>query len=417
MSKSNHDKGIIKSDAAKFEKIIKKLKNRVDELSAQNYQLKYLIDNLPGDIYWKNKNGSWAGINKRCIQSLQRMGFIKKNNASEVIGKTDYQLFGKKTADIYRQTDLEVMDKAAEITREEVTQLLSGEILTLLSTKKPLCDEKDDIVGIVGNTIDITERKKMEDDLLQAKEAAEIANQAKSEFIRNMEHQLRTPFCGVYSMVELLAGNEKDPERKELLEITYSSAREFLDLLNDIIEVSRNQLETPAIIYKKFDLKKLIENIITMEQAAATFKHLTLKYKYPKTIPTIWIGDPNRIQRTLMNLLSNAIKFTEKGKITVNIKLAKKIDDKHFIIQLIVSDTGIGIPEDKQAFIYEKFYRLHPANQNKYTGAGLGLYIVKQHIEEIGGEIDVVSTPKKGTTFTCSFPLTRPLLDEIIYLD
>ncbi|MCX7114748.1 MAG: HAMP domain-containing sensor histidine kinase [Gammaproteobacteria bacterium] len=271
---------------------------------------------------------------------------------------------------------------------------------------------ENNTIGVLGISFDISDRKKIEMDLQQAKEKAEVANEAKSEFLRNMEHQLRTPFSGVYSLVQLMCESETDPEKKMLLEETYKSAKEFLDLLNNIINFSRDQVDTSAVLSKKFDLKVLVEKAVTMEHATATYKHLELTCHYP-SIPSIFVGDPYRIRRVILNLLSNAIKFTEKGRVELEVKLAKKIDDRHYILQLIVSDTGIGIPQDKQQLIYEKFYREHPANQNKYTGAGLGLYIVKELVDELEGEIEVVSSPGKGARFICTLPLTRPLIDEI----
>lgn len=373
--------------------------------------LNAIINNLPGSVYWKDLSGHYLGCNKFVATMA---GF---DSTADIIGKTDYDLCWSEFADEWRLLDTQVIEENKTIVREEKVKLANGNVITELTYKTPLRNEYGEVIGIIGTSLDITDRKKMETELHESQIAAEAANQAKSEFLRNMEHQLRTPFSGVYSMVEILAANETAPDKKELLEITYRSAKEFLELLNDIIEFSRNQSEGAPLLEKKFDLKKLISKTIAMQQAAAKCKHLTLKQHYPTNIPSIWISDPNRIQRIMMNLLSNAIKFSFKGSITIKIKLAKKIDDKHYIIQLSVADMGIGIPADKQAAIYEKFYRIHPANQNKYTGAGLGLYVVKQLITELEGEIEVISHLQKGTTFICTLPLRRPLLDNILEND
>ncbi len=286
----------------------------------------------------------------------------------------------------------------------------SGELRYIQDSSFPIFNGKIHI-GFAGIARDITQEKLH---VQTIEKAAEIANQAKTEFLRNMEHQLRTPFSGVYGLVQLLAEQETNPEKKELLEMTYSSGRELLALLNDIINVSRNHLGSTAISAKKFDFKLIIEKAIVVESPAAKIKELELRYEYPDDIPTIFIGDPKRIQRIILNLLSNAIKFTPKGTVSVKVKLGKKIDDSHYILQLMVTDTGIGITEENQSLIYEKFYRVSPANQNKYTGAGLGLYIVKQLIEDLEGEIDVKSKRDQGTTFICTLPLKRPLLDQVI---
>ena len=332
-------------------------------INLNNKHIYLIIDNVDASIYWKDTEGHYLGCNKYML----KMAGIQ--DRSEIIGKKDCQLFWHDISN-----ELEKIDKSVLLTGkyegEETPVTANNDRRTFHTTKTILFDDKNNVIGIIGISVDITELKK-------AKEAAEAANQAKSEFLRNMEHQLRTPFSGVYSMVELLASDETDLKKKELLEITYQSAKEFLELLNDIIDFSRNQTESTIVLDKKFDLQELIKKAITMQRAAATAKHLKLIQKYPANIPSIWISDPKRIQRIILNLLSNAIKFSIKGTITIKVKLAKNIDEKRSIIQIFVTDMGIGIPADKQDLIYEKFYRVSPANHNKYTGAGLGLHVVK----------------------------------------
>lgn len=141
------------------EEIIEEQKNKITELDTENFQLKNLIDNLPGDIYWKDTEGIWSGVNKRGAQSLLQIGFIR--DRSDVIGKSDYQLFSKETADEYRKNDLEVMSLKTEMTREEINQLPNGEKIIQLSSKRPLWDKEGNVVGVVGNTIDISYLKKL----------------------------------------------------------------------------------------------------------------------------------------------------------------------------------------------------------------------------------------------------------------
>lgn len=368
--------------------------------------LKNVIHYSPGFTYLKDNKFRYIMCN---VNFAKAAGL---NYPEDIFGKTDFDLpWAQTEAKLFRKGDIEALSGKIQINFEETQRQADGSTKNVLANKVPLYDSNNKIIGILGNYLDITDRKKIEAELKVAKEKSEAANEAKSEFLRNMEHQLRTPFSGVYSMVELLANKEKDPQKKEMLELTYQSAKEFYELLNNIIDFSRFQADRTLVLAKKINLRKLIEKAITMEKAVVTVKKLKLTFNYSKSIPENYISDDIRIERIVLNLLSNAIKFTEKGKINITVKLAKRVDKRNVIIKIIVSDTGIGISEDNQQLIYEKFYRESPANQNKYRGAGLGLHIVKQLVEDLEGEIEVKSVKGSGTKFICTLPLKCSLLD------
>lgn len=386
------------------------IEQHADENIEQDY-LRNVIHYSPGYIYLKDTNFHYI----MCNVNFAKAAGLK--SPADICGKTDFELpWAKTEAKIFRQGDIEALSGVMKINFEERQKQADGSTKNVLANKVPLRDARGKIIGVLGNYLDITDRIKMEKKLRTAKKAAEVASEAKSEFLRNMEHQLRTPFAGIYSMVELLASMEKDSDKKQMLELTYKSAKEFYDLLNNIIEFSRFQVDKNVILDKKINLRKIIEKAIAMEQAAAAVKKLEIILKYPKTVPDIFISDGARIERIILNLLSNAVKFTDEGHIEIKTKLAHKEDNRKFIIQIIVSDTGIGIAEDKQQLIYEKFYREYPANQNKYGGAGLGLHMVKQLIEDLSGEIEVVSEKGEGSVFTCTLPLKRPLVEGMLSL-
>lgn len=178
-----------------YEHEINKLNNIIDRKQAEISRLENIIDDLPGDIYWKSKEGIYQGMNAQGRKSLRKMGFPwRKEN---IIGKTDYDLFGKKTADKFQKNDLKVMEHKLMVVEEESATLPSDETITQLSSKRPLFDKKGNVTGIVGNTVDIT-------DLKEAQKKSEMANEAKSEFIANMSHDIRTPMTGVMGMFEVL---------------------------------------------------------------------------------------------------------------------------------------------------------------------------------------------------------------------
>lgn len=368
------------------------------------YYLNGIMDAIPGCLFWKDCDGHYLGCNKL---TAELAGLASPN---EIIGKTDEELWGEQAASL-SLNDQKVITQGETILVEETLKTADNQWMNFTGVKMPLRDENNKIIGLIGNSLDITELKKTQEELKVSMRQAEAANVAKSEFIRNMEHQLRTPFSGVYSIVEMLCMEETDPEKKELLNLTYQSAKEFLELLNNIIEFSRNEVEGSALMHRKFNFKELVLNLATMEKAAAVAKNIDLIVNYADDLPDMFLSDPNRIKRLILSLLDNAIKFTHQGHVSVDVRLAKKVDEKSYIVQIIVEDTGIGITENQQQYVYEKFFRVHPANHNTYKGAGLGLYTVKQIVDELEGEVEVHSTPEKGTTFICTLPLKKSLLD------
>ncbi|MDR3502130.1 MAG: response regulator [Legionella sp.] len=397
-----------------LELTIKVQQNKISQLDSESFQLKNLIDNLPDEIYWKDKNGIWSGVNKRGVYSLNQMGFI--TDRSDVIGKSDYQLFSKETADEYRKNDLEVMANKVEITREEVNKLPNGETLVQLSAKRPLWDKDGNVVGIVGNTIDISYLKKIEAELKTAMEKSEIANKAKTEFLENMRHDIRTPLTGIVGFADILKLESDNAQIKEYAENLVASSHALLDLLDEVLEAVRVSSGEIPKLKKKFDLKKSLQQIIDLNRAKAAQKKLELTLNFDSSLPEHLIGDKIRVHRIVLELIANALNFTNNGFVRLSAELAKK-NNRELIIKLIVEDSGIGVPLERQQEIYVQFTRLTPSYQGIYKGAGLGLSVVKQFIDELGGEIYLESEPRKGSKFICIIPLQEPLLDDDLGLD
>ncbi|KTD49814.1 response regulator [Legionella quateirensis] len=386
-------------------------KNKNEELDELIFKLKSMIDALPGDVYWKDIDGVWSGLNQHCAESLKRMGFISEANESYVVGKTDYDLFNKETADEYRKNDLEVMKHRIEITREEATQLPNGEIVTLLSKKRPFLDKNNNLIGIIGNSIDISDRKKMETELKVAMEKSEAASQAKTEFLENMRHDIRTPLTGIVGFADLLKMESDNPLIKEYSENLVASSHALLDLLDEVLEAIRVSSGEIPKLKKKFNLEHTLNHVIDLNRAKAAQKKLALSLKFDKHIPRYVIGDKVRLHRVALELVANALNFTDSGHVTFSAVLAKR-HQRELVVKLIIEDSGIGIPKDKQQEIYVQFKRLTPSYKGIYKGAGLGLAVVKQFIDELSGEIYVESESRKGSRFTCVIPLQEPLLDD-----
>lgn len=377
----------------------------------ENDFLAKLLKVLPAHVFWKNKHGVYLGCNDKFAQSL---GF---SSPDEIIGKTDYDLPpNKNDSAAYIADDQYVMDSGKpKLHIEEEQTFPDGRKLHLLTSKVPIFSKEGEVLGILGIYIDVTNLKETELALKNAKEEAEQSNELKSEFISNMQHDIRTPFVGVYSVVDLLARQETDAKKKVLLEQVTNCAKELMDYCNGILDFSRIESKSLPVINKSFRLRKIVESAITIEKMAALDKHLDLSLEYDDKLPPVVMGDSYRLKRILINLISNAIKFTESGfvKVFVSINSQEQIA-RHIVVKFTIEDSGIGIPDDKKALIYERFSKVTPSNKGTYKGLGLGLRIVKQFVEELDGDIHLKTQTNNGSKFVIFLPFKIPLSNEII---
>ena len=384
-------------------------KLRLAETRANSDKLKFsiyldnILANVPEHLYWVDKAGVVLGCNDKQAQSF---GLKDKN---ELIGKSLQQLgkllsWSQEMIDIIYRNNVEIMETRQQKVVEEYA-IFHGEYRTFLSYKNPLINKEGEVIGIFGITVDITERKKLEQELFIAKEQAEIANNAKSEFLMNMSHDLRTPLNGVLGLSQVLYLDEKDAVKKSSLSDILVSARRLYALLNEIIDLSYLEQGMP-IKLAQFNIHELTQEVFELLMAEIKQKALNVSIQIDSSLPTKLYSDKIRISRILLNLLSNAVKFTHGGKICLNINLAKLKSTEQEYIKIEVKDTGIGIPKDKLDMIFDKFTRLTSSYRGVYKGTGLGLHIIKRFVEELNGSIQVKSELGKGTLFTCLIPLT-----------
>jgi two-component system aerobic respiration control sensor histidine kinase ArcB len=380
------------------------LKKIVAEQDALIFQLKNIINNLPADVYWKDKNGVYSGVNITGVESLRKMGFIIDVN--DVVGKTDYDLYPQQTADTFRKNDIEVMQAKKSITNEEVALLPSGEEIIQLSTKRPLCDANGNVAGILGSTIDITYLKKIEANLHAAKIAAEVASQAKSNFLATMSHELRTPLNSILGLAQvLLTQNCTREKQQEYIQTIERSGKNLLTFINDLLDFSRLEAGKLELHLDPCSLKKLFNEITAMMQHVIQNNAIELKFDFDNKIPDNLFLDPLRLQQVILNLLGNAIKFTLQGSVCISTRLLTQ-ENNVVKIGIIVEDTGIGIPEDKLDTIFDRFTQVESQYDRRFEGSGLGLAIVKNLVEMMLGTIRVESELNKGSKFICEIPFT-----------
>lgn len=388
---------------------IKFLKNKIISLEHEkkycqlkakedNYEnlLNAVTDSIAGIHWWKDINGVYQGCNSAMVEALG----LKSRN--DIIGKTDYELPWANQANVLIKNDKIVLNTGTiQKGKEEIVETKNGDVRTFIVAKAPIRDKANNIVGTIGNSIDVTELKRTQRDLKLAKKKAEDANQAKTEFIMNMSHDLRTPLAGIIGLANIQAKEETDTQDKNLWMWVHDAGEQLLELLNSVIELTAAEHIVDRIKQERIDLIKLAEELYNLMLPTVQSKNLTFQLKIDPQLPII-INDRIKLKRIFLNILSNALKFTKQGKISLEIKLLS-IVNKQAKIKIIITDTGIGIPKDKQDKIFDRFYRVHPSYRAEYSGYGIGLYLVKETTKALDGKIKVFSEEEKGSRFTLEF--------------
>jgi len=272
------------------------------------------------------------------------------------------------------------------------------------TTIVPFLKEDGKPKNYVAIRTDITKQKEIEGELIVARNLAEKAARKKSEFLANMSHEIRTPMNGVIGMTGLLLDTDLSSQQRNYAEMSMRSANALLSLINDILDFSKIEAGKLDLEEVTFDLQSMAEDVAELMAIKCRSGNLEMLLHYKMDTPRFFIGDPGRVRQIMLNLLSNAVKFTEQGYILLTLEQTTSSNNTK-VVRISVKDSGIGIPEDKQDFIFNQFDQADGSTTRKYGGTGLGLSISKQLCEMMGGAIEVESQEGKGSTFSFTLRL------------
>jgi PAS domain S-box-containing protein len=395
-------------------------KQHEERLHRQQTELRVLFDLTPAMIWFKDTENRILRVNQRAADAAGLP-------VAQIEGRSASEIYPLEAAEFYAD-DLEVIQSGvAKLGSVVAMRAGDGREWWAQTDKVPYCAPDGKVIGIIVMAHDVTARKHAEETLrrtaeearrinvelhaevaerTRAERAAHAANLAKSEFVANMSHEIRTPMNGVLGITELVLGTRLDAEQREYLNLIKSSGESLMVVIDDILDFSKLQAGQLAVDVLRFDLHECLHTTLKLMESRARAKGLELTCDILPRVPSFLLGDPSRLRQVVLNLVSNALKFTARGHVTVSVDMDTETGGRTKL-RFSVADSGIGIPPERQAAIFQPFVQADGSTTRRYGGTGLGLTISKSLVMLMGGDIWLESALGRGTTvhFTIEFGL------------
>jgi PAS domain S-box-containing protein len=365
-----------------------------------------LFETLQEGVYFCDPTGVLLDVNPAMVRML---GYSSRD---ELVGTNIGKLYFEAPQDVFPERRQSA--RAASLTREIRLKKKDGTPIICLDNSNATCDAEGRMIRHQGTLVDITVRKQSLEELKKAKEAAEAANRAKSAFLAHMSHEIRTPMNAVIGMTELALDTRLTTEQHEYLTMVRDSGKSLLTLINDILDFSKIEAGKLNLDVIEFSLRDVVGETTKILDLRARQKGLALSSRIPPGVPNTLFGDPGRLRQILWNLIDNAIKFTARGEVGLRIEVESQ-SESEVCLHFSVSDTGIGIPTDKQELVFEAFAQADNSTTRKFGGTGLGLSISSRLVSLMGGKITVESESNQGSAFhfTANFGLRKPSTGKV----
>jgi PAS domain S-box-containing protein len=343
---------------------------------------------------------------------------VTEYSSNEVVGLDPTTLMtGPETNLLTLRRIRAAMTQGQSISTDIVIYSKSGRKYHLQLELQPIRDNRGEIENFIVIEADITARVETEKALRRAKAEADSASRAKSDFLASMSHEIRTPMNGVIGMTSLLLESSLTPEQRDSVSTIRTSGEVLLAIINDLLDFSKIESGNTELEYQSFDLARCIEETLELFSGQAAARRLEVAYSIDPAVPSVFMGDVNRIRQILANLINNAVKFTPAGSVDLTVRLSSaeaeglSLMPEHVLVLFTIHDTGIGIPPESLERLFKPFSQVDSSTTRKYGGTGLGLAICQRLCVLMGGKISVVSEPNQGTSFTFVLQLVPAAVD------
>lgn len=365
----------------------------------QRSTLLALINSIPDPIWFKDTQGRYLGVNQAFADCLGRA-------PEDIVGRSDQQMFSQAAGSGRQERDRQALTEREPYASEGWVVYPDGRRVLFDTLRSAFHDDRGRLLGLVGVSRDVTARKSTELALAEARDLAEEAAQLKSDFLANMSHEIRTPLNIIIGLAHLLQETTLDPQQVDYLGKIQGSGQYLLELISDILDLSRVEAGKLEFEHIGFDLERLLGELFDLFNIRAASKGLAVRCEIDPRVPAQVVGDSLRLRQILMNYGNNALKFTEQGEVVLIVRLEDE-DEDSLQLYFAFRDTGIGITEPQQQRLFESFQQADSSITRRYGGSGLGLAICRKLAEAMGGSVGVESEANRGSLFWCRLPMGR----------